>query len=226
MKAMLFVKSRTGLFTFTALAIVATTVCGQSKSARLRPSDEYWDRGSRASAHFMYLSGNRKLATVGDTLYMLGKRSELVWTWSTMGPPLTDIPVIDSNGIIYVIGFDLTWAAVDSATGKEKWRGTANGKAVYSQIELYKGNKYLVVTDMTGYRDNVGDSSMEDKLTLCRGNSILWETRIPAGARIGVAGSKVHWVVRRKGRSLRREVRIPRRLGMPLGKICTVADYD
>lgn len=96
----------------------------------------------------------------------------------------------------------------------------------YSQIELYKRDKYLVVTDMTGYRDTSLDKTIEDVLTLCSGNSILWDTPIPAGARIEVRGSKVYWAVRHKGHRLRREIPMPRAFGKPLGKVSMLADYD
>jgi len=224
---MLYMKPKTAFGVLTSLCLLAATGLAQSNPAKLRPSDKCWGRDAPVSVHFSNLSGKRILATADDTLYMLGRQNEVLWTWSTQGPPLTDIPVIDSNGVLYVIAFDLTWVALDSATGKEKWRqDTANGRAAYSQIELYKGNMYLVVTDMTGYRHMLADNTMEDSVTLCRGNSVLWGTQIPARARILVKGSKVYWLAKHKGLTLRREILIPRRVGKPLRKICSLAGYD
>ena len=199
---------------------------GRSKYPSLRPSRDYWDRNARkVPVQISHLSPNRRLAAVGDTLYMLNARNRIVWTWSTEGPPLTDLPVVDSNGIVYVIGFDLIWAALDSATGKEKWRGTSNGRAVYSQIELYKKDRYFVVTSMEGYRDSLSDRTIPDELTLCRGNAILWETDIPKGTKIEVRGNKVFGVIRRKNQIRRREIIVPRNLGKPIGKVSIWADY-
>jgi outer membrane protein assembly factor BamB len=208
-----------------ATVILATSVLAQS--ARLRPSSDYWDRNARhVPVHISHLSPNRRLAAVGDSLYMLNARNRIVWSWSSGGAPLTDTPVVDSKGTIYVIGYDLLWAALDSANGKEKWRGTANGRAVYTQIERYKKDMYLVVTDMGGYRDNLSDRTIEDNLTLCKGNAILWDTRIPAGAKIQVHDGRVFTVIRRKNQTLRKEVFIPRRFGKPIGKVSELAEYD
>jgi hypothetical protein len=196
----------------------------ESKTAGLRPSEKYWDQSARrVPVRLTRLSRGRKLATAGDTLYMLDAQNRVVWTWSTQGPPLTDLPIVDSQATIYVIGFDLIWAALDAATGKEKWRGTANGRAVYTQLRLYKDDLYLVVTDMEGYRVNLSDRTIQDNLTLCRGNDILWETSIPAGTRIKVQNGRVFALVRRKNRMVRREIVIPHKLGAPIGKVSVQA---
>ena len=210
-----------------ALLLSAIPSLAQSKYPNLRPSSGYWDRNARqVPVRISHLSPSRKLATVGDTLYLLDTRNRIIWTWSSGGAPLTDLPVIDSKGNIYVIGYDLLWAALDSKTGKEKWRGTANGKALYKQIELYGTDRYLVVTDMEGYRHDLPGETIEDRLTLCSGNAILWDTRVPAGARIRVRGSKVFWVVRRRGHFLEREISIPRHTSKPIGKVSELAEQQ
>ena len=216
------------ILTFITLLLLADSSLAQPEYAKLRPSSDYWDRDAkRVPVKISRASQNRKLAAVGDTLYMLDERGQVVWTWSAGGPPLTDLPVIDSKGTIYVIGYDLLWAALDSATGKEKWRGTANGRALYSQIKLYKGDMYLVVTDMEGYRENAFPGEViKDTLTLCRGNSILWEAEIPAGASIQVRGDKVFVVTKRRNLVVRREVAIPPHFDKPIGKVSALADYN
>jgi hypothetical protein len=194
------------------------------KAVKLRPSDDYWSGiVGHAAVHFTRLSNGKKLASVGDKLYMLDARGRELWSWSSFGPPLTDKPVVDSSGTIYVIGYDLLWAAIDSATGKEKWRGTASGRAVYSQIKLYRGDKYLVVTDMSGYRDGRIGPTINNKLTLCKGNDILWQTEIPAGTTILVKGVKIFAATRRKNRTIIREVRLPKNLTRPIGKVSMTA---
>jgi hypothetical protein len=102
--------TRGRLLTITAPFILVTTVLAQSNAVKLRPSGEYWDRGRRPTVHFSNLYGKRRLASVGDTLYMFTERDKLLWTWSTGGPPLTDTPVEDVSGVIYAIGLDLTAA--------------------------------------------------------------------------------------------------------------------
>jgi hypothetical protein len=213
------------LFLLIALSLTSIISLAQSGHPKLHPSPDYWDNRARHTlVHIVPLPKNRKLAVVGDTLYMLNVRNRVIWKWSSEGPPLTDIPIIDSKGTIYVIGFDLTWVALDSATGKEKWRNTASGRAVYSQIKLYKGDMYLVVTDMQGYRENLYNKKIKDHLTLCKNNVILWETDIPAGAIIEVRGNRIAAVVKRKGRRLRYTIAIPQEFGRPIRKVNPVAE--
>ena len=175
---------------------------GMAAGAHLLPSKRYWediDRTRPYPVRILRLSQNRRLAVAGDTLYMLDHHSRIVWTWSAEGPPL-DAPIIDASGTIYVIGADLLWAAIDFTTGKEEWRGTANGSAEYSQITLYRKDKYLVKVNMENYRLKHSDPKIKDKLMLCRGNDILWETEIPAKVHIKVQGRRVYALIRRKNR--------------------------
>jgi hypothetical protein len=216
------------ILSLTTLVLLAHPSIAQPQYAKLRPSSKYWNRNAkRIPVKISRVSQKRKLATVGDTLYMLNEKNQVVWTWSAGGPPLTDLPVIDSQGTIYVIGYDLLWAALDSATGKVKWRGTANGRAVYAQIELYKGDMYLVVINMEEYRANAYPKQViKDELRLCRGNSILWHTEIPAGAGIQVREDKVFVVIKRKNQIVRQGVAVPRHFDRPIGKVSALADYE
>jgi hypothetical protein len=112
---------------------------------------------------------------------------------------------------------------LDSASGKEIWRGTANGRAVYSQIGLYKGDQYFVVTDMAGYRHGPSDRRIKDHLSICSGNSILWEGDIPAGSKIEIKGNRIFAVKRRSGRILRTLIAVPDKLEAPIGKVSVTA---
>lgn len=213
------------ILSFIALPALSISSLSQSTKtdplyAKLRPSSNYWDRDARhVPVRISRLSRNRKLAAVGDTLYMLDAQNQIVWTWSAQGPRLTDLPVMDSKRTIYVIGDDLLWVALDSATGKEKWRGSANGRASYTQIKLYQKDMYLVVTYMMAYRENGGDKTLQDQLTLCRGNDILWNTYIPPDATIRVQGANVWAINKRKNRTIKRKIVIPRHLGRSIGKV-------
>jgi len=214
-------------FSFVALLLLCLPAFAGHSYKDLRPSSKYWDRAQRSvPVNITRLSSNRKLASVGDTVYMLDARNRVIWKWSSQGPPLTDQPILDSSGIIYAIGFDLVWVALDSKTGKQKWKGTACGRAVYSQIGIYKRDVYFVVTDMEGYRESLNDKRIKDGLSLCKGNSILWETKIPAGNRIEVKANRVVAVQRRRGRTLRKLIAIPERFGAPIGRVSVLAKYD
>ena len=214
----------------TALFIVlllASSSPGQQRA--LRPSKNYWSwiDDTPPKVHYVALANKRRLAVVGDSLYLLNDQNRIVWQWDSGGPPLNDVPFVDSHGTIYVIGMDLLWAAIDSRDGKEKWQGTANGRATYSQMVPYTRDMYFVVTDMGGYRTwSTSDLVVNDKLTLCRGNSVLWETEIPAGARLRVRGESVSVLVRRRNRRVSKRIVVPAKLEKPIGKISALADYN
>jgi outer membrane protein assembly factor BamB len=139
----------------------------------------------------LVISSDRLLVTVCNTLYMLDANQRVVWSWSTQAASLTDQPVIDSTGTIYVIAFDLIWVALDARTGVLKWKKDGNGRAVYSQIKLYKKDSYLVVVDMSGYTDGSLDRNPKDSLLLCKGKEVIWEKDFPAGAILQVWGDRI-----------------------------------
>ena len=219
-----------GLSAATGIAfalLLATSSIAQTRHLVLHPSKNYWTWAGdpRPKVHLMSVSGNRRLASVGDTLYMLDRRNRILWKWSEL-VPFTDLPIMDSGGTIYVIGYDLLWAAIDSETGHLKWRGTANGRATFSQIKLYRRNMYLVVTDMSGYRDSHNNRTLEDRLSLCRGNSILWESEIPAGAELQVRNDRIFIVVRRRNGDLRRAIHVPNGFGKRISKVSSLVDDE
>jgi len=211
------------------LIVLVLATSAPAQSGKLRPSQEYWtfwaEIDGQPSVYRLPLSGNRKLVSVGDTLYLLNKRNRILWSW-VAGAPIWDRPVVDSQGTIYLIGPDLLWAAIDSTTGKQKWRSTANGRAAYSQIKAYRKDMYFVVTDMWGYRNSLRDRTIKDTLLLCQNNAVLWETEIPAHTKVHIFGSKVFLTYRRHGRVIRTRVLVPRKFGKPLSRISVHADYD
>ena len=214
----------------TIILLLAASNPAQSERLQLRPSKNYWGYwggGPRhPKVHLLPLSGNRRLASVGDTLYMLNRHNRIVWKWTSNGPTFTDLPIIDSTGTIYVIGYDLLWAAIDSSDGRKKWTVGANGRATYSQIKLYQGNMYLVVTNMGGYRDSLNQRNIEDHLSLAKGNALLWETSIPPDSRIEVSGTKVFVVSNRKKHIVRRLIKIPRQFNQPIRRISPLAAHE
>jgi outer membrane protein assembly factor BamB len=155
---------------------------------------------------------------MGDSLYMLNRRNRIVWQWTSGGAPLTDVPVVDSTQTIYVIGYDLVWVAIDAKNGQEKWKREGNGRGLYSQIKLYRKDMYAVVTNMSGYRDSLSDKTIEDSLSLCKGNDVMWQSSIPANSRIIVSGKKVFVVFRQRNRIVKWPLRIPASFRQPIGK--------
>jgi len=218
-------KNRKLVYLIAATLILTSSSFSRSKQSKLRPSPKYWGEFEQhPKLHLLRLTRTRTLASIGDSLYMLNNHRQVIWKWTSDGPPLTDLPIVDSTGTIYVLGYDLLWAAIDSLNGQEKWRGTANGRATYSQIKRYRRDMYLVVTDMAAYRDSL-HLSINDQVTLCKGNAILWNSEIPAMAKIEVAGKRVFVVYRHKKRSVRWPLEIPFHLTRH-GRVSVLADYD
>jgi hypothetical protein len=209
----------------TATLIFTLPSFAKSKPPKLRPSSKYWDEFEpHPKVHLLQLSRHRTLASVGDTLYMLDNHRQIIWTWTSDGPPFTDLPIVDSTRTIYVLGYDLLWAAIDSSNGEEKWRSTANGRATYSQIRLYRRDMYLVVTDMTAYKDTF-NLPINNHVTLCKGNSIFWYSEIPARAKIEVSGKRVFIVYKRRSQLVRKPLNIPSHLKRR-GRVSVLADDD
>jgi len=201
-----------------------------AQTARLQPSEEYWEfwadiAGAKPSVFRVALPRQKRLVAVGDTVYLLNKRNRIVWKW-VAASPIWDAPVVDAQGTIYVIGYDMLWSAVDSETGERKWFSTANGRAAFTQIKLYRKDMYLVVTDMWGYRDSLRDPTIKDRLSLCKKNTLLWETEIPAHTKLHVFGNKVFVTYKRGGRLIRHRILVPRKFAKSLGRISGLADDD
>lgn len=209
------------------LALVTATTAAQTRHSRLRPSKEFWDfpERPRAAVHYTHLSKDRKLAEVGDTLYMLNRRNRILWVWDTGGPPLNSPPFVDSSGTIYITAYDLLWVAIDSRTGDTKWSGTANGRASYSPIIPFKNDTYFVVTYMGAYRRSANEV-VNNKVTLCRGNSILWTSEIPPDSRLRVRRGKAFVATWRHGRTKLEPLAVPDKLDKPIGKVSALAPYN
>jgi len=148
----------------------------------------------------LVISPDRLLITSCNSLYMLDSRKRVVWKWATSGPAITDQPVVDSTGTIYVIATDGIRAALDALSGEQKWGERLNGRANYSQIKPYRGDQYLVVINMEGYRDALGMDE-PDQLVLCTGQEEVWTKDFPANATLQVWGNRILAITSEKGRA-------------------------
>jgi hypothetical protein len=149
----------------------------------------------------LIISPDRMLVTSCNSLYLLDSKKRVVWKWSTRGAAITDQPVIDSTGTIYVIALDLVWVALDAVTGQLKWRRDSNGTASYTQIKPYRDDQYLVVINMEGYREAHSPVLNEpDKLVLCKAEGD-WTKDFPANATLQVWGDRILAITSEKGRA-------------------------
>ena len=148
-------------------------------------------RDSQAAIPPLAVSPDRLLVTVCDALYMLDASGQVLWKW-TASVAFTDQPIVDSTGTIYAIGESLLWVALDAETGAEKWRTTACGRADYSQIKSYPNDRYLLLVDMSRYRDpSFPSPGINDHLFLCKGTEVLQEMAFPPSARLEVWGERI-----------------------------------
>jgi hypothetical protein len=226
--ASLFFNMNTRLLSIVFIGLAVSTTAAQTKHPRFHPSKEYWDWADntrRTPIHYTHLSKGRRLVDVGDTLYMLNRRNRILWVWDTGGAPLNSPPFVDSSGTIYVTGADLMWVAIDSKTGDTKWSGTANGRASYSPIVPFKKDTYFVVTYMGAYR-RTSKEIVNNNVTLCRGNSILWTSDIPPDARLRVRDGEVFLATRRNHRTTLKRLALPDKLDKPIGRVSVLAPYN
>jgi hypothetical protein len=159
---------------------------------------------------------NRKFALFDDedgfegSLFMLDDQNNILWALTGCAP-ITSMPIMDSKGIVYLVGLDLTWVALDSSNAEVKWsRGFMfMGSVVYSQIKLYKDDMYFVVWDMRGYWEKSGKIE-NNMLELCKGDLSLWSTEIPALSTIHVENGKVFYTYKRHSQIVKHAVSIPK----------------
>jgi hypothetical protein len=183
----------------------------QNKLSELHPSSDYWDKDNKnIQVDISSCAPNRKFAVSGDRLYMLDDKNNILWVWSTGGAPIEDMPIMDSKGTIFLIATDLIHVALDSSTGKVKWRcdGTTGNRA-YSQIELYKDDIYFVV--IVDVSDLLLNGHPPDKSYLClwKGDSMLWETEIPA-TEVQVDNEQVFYTYKANGKIMKQAITIPK----------------
>jgi outer membrane protein assembly factor BamB len=211
-------KSRKFVFLYLVLFLFASSSIAQSKYTNLQPSKEYdWGIEHRR-VYIKRLPQNRKLAVVGDTLYLLDSNDKVVWRWSTEGAEISHDLLVDPAGNIYITGTDNLWASVDLKTGKEKWQEYSNGTAPFSLIGLYEKNKYVIVHSFWYYRHYKINPSARDVLSIGKGDTFLWETDIPNDAVIKIRGKNIYAITRRKGKPIWKNIPVPAKFKKPVRK--------
>lgn len=169
----------------------------------------------RISAPFispLAVSPSRLLVTDGSTVYMLDAKGRVVWQWAggeSFGEGfITDQPVRIGD-TIYVVGRELTYAALDVATGavKQAW-GSPYG-AHFSQIEKYKDGQYLAVVDLSGVGCTNTVCSDDDMLQVYKGGEMQWQVEFPRGAQLLLRGGKIYALIYRGESVEMREIEPP-----------------
>ena len=133
------------------------------------------------------VSSNRLLIPVGDTLYMLDDKNQIVWDYSVEPNNIFDVTV-DSKGIIYMAVSDGLLIALN-VSGEKVWGNFMNGSANYDQLERYRDG-VLTVISMEAYRAFKGSNS-EDILMFWKNNEVEWQKEFPRNAELHVLGDKI-----------------------------------
>jgi len=178
----------------------------ETKPTILKSLSAPWDRAVRFIPP-QQISSDKILVAVGSTLYMLNQQRETKWKFDALADinGFAYVPGLES---VYIIAMDLTWIAVDAKTGIKRWSAGANGKATYAEIAAYGKDKYVVVTDRSGYDQQFMNCEEEkadgksidckreylDVVELMRDKKSVGRADFPPDAHLAVVGEQV-WAV-------------------------------
>lgn len=180
---------------------------GSSLSTLLRTHKSVVNPPMNLKIESVIVSPAQLLVTVGDTLYMLNQKRQIIWRWDVgRGEDILDQPIINAHGYIYGIALDGIIFSLDS-NGKERWRGRLNGPANYSRIKSYGKDQYLVLIDNSAYREIKGHDE-EDILILSKDREILARKFFPRNAELRVRGNRVFAVMKNRHGFKLKEIRM------------------
>lgn len=143
-----------------SLLIISTTaaplIAADNKSLKIKDKAAILTSGSPPWAkQIKYLRPHRvgkdkTLLAVGSTLFMLNDDRQPQWKFDVKSD-INSFAYVPNAESIYVMAMDLTWVALDARTGKKKWEKGSNGRATYGEVQPFGEDKYIVLTDMSGY---------------------------------------------------------------------------
>lgn len=198
------------------LAHAESSVSAEASSGTtLKSLSEPWTLGSDACGgsglvHYLPIQrivGDRVLVAAGSTLYMLDDRQQVRWSFDARAD-INGFAYVPKSDTVYVIAMDLTYVAVDMKSGKQTWSLDAMGRATFADIQPYKDDKYIVVTDMGEYEEEY-TKCMEmrlegkkavclrktpDVVELCQEHETVGRADFPPGAHLAVVGDHV-WAI-------------------------------
>lgn len=178
---------------FVVLANPNTTaLIGQAKSGGIELKSSPDAMFAFEQAVLTFVPPDRVLATVGDTLYMLTSKHQVIWK-ETVGDVVGQ-PIVTSGSLIHVLlAQDKLHLVLDASTGKTMkcidCHTTA--KSGFTQMLPYKQNQYLVVESSAFSGQNKDFTNAPDTLTLWQGEQVVWSTVIPRAAQVRVAGDQI-----------------------------------
>ena len=151
------------------------------------------------------LPDGRLLLSRFGTVFMLDATGRQLWKYKTdsENESLTSEPAYNTEtNEIGIVGNDLLFVRLDAATGKEKWRASTVGGAVFTRVAAY-GHGFLVVVNMAHYRENDRMEHLKyrtsDRLEYWgETKDDEWSANFPIGAQLLVSGKQIYacWRVR------------------------------
>ncbi|HKF50365.1 MAG TPA: PQQ-binding-like beta-propeller repeat protein [Terracidiphilus sp.] len=151
------------------------------------------------------LPDGRLLLSRFGTVFMLDATGKQLWKYETdsENESLTSEPAYNAEtNEIGIVGYDLLFVRLDAATGKEKWRASTVGDAVFTRVTAY-GRGFLVVVNMAHYRENDRMEHLKyrtsDRLEYWgETKDVEWSADFPIGAQLLVSGKQIYacWRVR------------------------------
>jgi hypothetical protein len=141
----------------------------------------------------LLLSDGRMVLSVANTVYMLDANGKQLWKYAN--ETLTSEPAFNAaRNEVAVVMYDLQAVRLDGTTGKVKWKADSVGRGVFASVSSY-GKGFLVVVDMSGYREAGGPASptSPDRLEYWgESENDFWYIDFPRHADLVVNGKTVY----------------------------------
>ncbi len=180
----------------TLIVLVAGAMCllaqnqNRSKDSELVFQGQLSDWPS-AKLRPVVLPDGRMIVAVADTVYMVDANGKQLWKYKD--DTLVSEPAFNSAlNEVAVVMYDLWAVRLNATTGKVKWTPLKVGRGLFSSVSSYEKG-FLVVVDMSGYRENSRDPSIPDRLEYWgESDKDFWYIDFPKNASLVVDGNKIY----------------------------------
>jgi hypothetical protein len=154
------------------------------------------------------ISPSRLLVTIGDTLFMLNDKQQIIWKWDAgNGEDIMAQPFVDSRGNIFGIADDGLIFSLD-LNGKLRWSHQAMGANFFTQLKSYRNDQFIVVLDTSAYRARRGYKA-GNSLSLYKDEDVIASVDFPGGAELQVRGNHVYAILKTKRGVKSKEIKFP-----------------
>lgn len=165
------------------------------------------------SATILPLKSGGMFVDVGDTLYRLNDRYQVVWKHRE-AQWIFDYAFVEATNLIYGTAGDNVMFILDADTGKELHSDSRNGSAAYGVAQNYGNDMCLVTDNFVIYREKGRGANIEpmkDGITCLRGTKAQWHQDFPPDAQLAVNGNRILAVTKTKTGIYVQEISVPQR---------------